>query len=62
MVSSNNWPKLFNKPKVEVKKEGIFKTMLSYGFKTNLQDTNCLDMIGDLALIGMPLKGSNNGS
>ncbi|MFT5481200.1 MAG: UDP-3-O-[3-hydroxymyristoyl] N-acetylglucosamine deacetylase, partial [Bacteroidia bacterium] len=47
--------KLFNKPKVEVKKEGILNNV-ELRFQNEPARHKLLDMIGDLALIGMPLK------
>lgn len=47
---------VFNKPKVEVKKEGILNN-LELRFQNEPARHKLLDMIGDLALAGMPLKG-----
>jgi UDP-3-O-[3-hydroxymyristoyl] N-acetylglucosamine deacetylase/3-hydroxyacyl-[acyl-carrier-protein] dehydratase len=47
--------KLFNKPKVEVKKEGILNNV-DLRFQNEPARHKLLDMIGDLALIGMPIK------
>lgn len=48
--------KLFNKPTVEVKKEGILNnTELRY--KNEPARHKLLDVLGDLALVGKPLKG-----
>lgn len=47
--------KLFNKPKVEVKKEGILNNV-ELRFQNEPARHKLLDMIGDLALIGTPLK------
>jgi len=46
---------LFNKPKVEVKKEGILNNV-ELRFKNEPARHKLLDVIGDLALIGRPLK------
>jgi len=47
--------KLFNKPKVEVKKEGILNNV-QLRFHNEPARHKLLDMIGDLALIGTPIK------
>jgi UDP-3-O-[3-hydroxymyristoyl] N-acetylglucosamine deacetylase/3-hydroxyacyl-[acyl-carrier-protein] dehydratase len=47
--------KLFNKPKVEVKKEGILNN-LELRYKNEPARHKLLDVIGDLALVGRPLK------
>ncbi len=47
--------KLFNKPRVEVKKEGILNNV-ELRFQNEPARHKLLDMIGDLALIGTPLK------
>ena len=47
---------VFNKPKVEVKKEGILNN-LDLRFQNEPARHKLLDMIGDLALAGMPLRG-----
>jgi UDP-3-O-[3-hydroxymyristoyl] N-acetylglucosamine deacetylase / 3-hydroxyacyl-[acyl-carrier-protein] dehydratase len=47
--------KLFNKPRVEVKKEGILNNV-ELRYKNEPARHKLLDMIGDLALIGRPLK------
>lgn len=47
--------KLFNKPKVEVKKEGILNNV-ELRFQNEPARHKLLDMIGDLALVGMPMK------
>jgi UDP-3-O-[3-hydroxymyristoyl] N-acetylglucosamine deacetylase / 3-hydroxyacyl-[acyl-carrier-protein] dehydratase len=47
--------KLFNKPKVEVKKEGILNNV-ELRYKNEPARHKLLDMIGDLALVGRPLK------
>ncbi len=46
---------LFNKPKVEVKKEGILNNV-ELRYKNEPARHKLLDVIGDLALIGRPLK------
>ena len=50
-----NLAKLFNKPKVEVKKEGILNNV-QLRFHNEPARHKLLDMIGDLALIGTPIK------
>jgi len=47
--------KLFNRPKVEVKKEGILNNV-ELRFQNEPARHKLLDMIGDLALIGTPIK------
>lgn len=47
--------KLFNKPKVEVKKEGILNNV-DLRYQNEPARHKLLDLIGDLALIGTPLK------
>lgn len=47
---------LFEKPKVEVLKEGILNN-LELNFPNEPARHKLLDVIGDLALIGMPIKG-----
>lgn len=47
--------KLFNKPKVEVKKEGILNNV-ELRYKNEPARHKLLDVIGDLALVGRPLK------
>lgn len=47
--------KLFNKPTVEVKKEGILNNV-DLRYQNEPARHKLLDLIGDLALIGMPLK------
>lgn len=47
--------KMFNKPKVEVKKEGILNNV-DLRFQNEPARHKLLDMIGDLALVGMPIK------
>lgn len=48
--------KIFNKPSVEVRKEGILNN-LDLRFQNEPARHKLLDMIGDLALAGMPIKG-----
>jgi len=48
--------KIFNKESVEVKKEGILNN-LELRFHNEPARHKLLDMVGDLALIGMPIKG-----
>lgn len=50
-----NLAKLFNKPKVEVKKEGILNNV-ELRFQNEPARHKLLDLIGDLALIGTPIK------
>jgi UDP-3-O-[3-hydroxymyristoyl] N-acetylglucosamine deacetylase/3-hydroxyacyl-[acyl-carrier-protein] dehydratase len=47
--------KIFNKPKVEVLKEGILNN-LELRFQNEPARHKLLDVVGDLALIGMPIK------
>lgn len=47
---------LFNKPRVEVLKEGILNN-LEMKFPNEPARHKLLDVIGDLALVGMPIKG-----
>ena len=47
--------KLFNKPKVEVKKEGILNNV-ELRYKNEPARHKLLDVIGDLALAGRPIK------
>lgn len=47
---------VFNKPKVEVKQDGILNN-LDLHFQNEPARHKLLDMIGDLALVGMPIKG-----
>ena len=47
---------LFNKPKVEILKEGILNN-LELQFPNEPARHKLLDIVGDLALIGMPIKG-----
>jgi UDP-3-O-[3-hydroxymyristoyl] N-acetylglucosamine deacetylase/3-hydroxyacyl-[acyl-carrier-protein] dehydratase len=48
--------KVFNKESVEVKKDGILNN-LELRFSNEPARHKLLDMVGDLALVGMPLKG-----
>lgn len=52
----NRLAKVFNKPSIEVKKEGILNN-LDLRFQNEPARHKLLDMIGDLALAGMPIKG-----
>lgn len=52
----NHLATLFNKPKVEVKKEGILNNV-DLRFQNEPARHKLLDLIGDLALVGVPLKG-----
>jgi UDP-3-O-[3-hydroxymyristoyl] N-acetylglucosamine deacetylase / 3-hydroxyacyl-[acyl-carrier-protein] dehydratase len=52
----NHLSQLLNKPKVLVKKEGILNNT-QLRFKNEPARHKLLDLIGDLALIGRPLKG-----
>lgn len=47
---------VFHKPRVEVKKEGILNN-LDLHFQNEPARHKLLDMVGDLALVGMPIKG-----
>jgi UDP-3-O-[3-hydroxymyristoyl] N-acetylglucosamine deacetylase/3-hydroxyacyl-[acyl-carrier-protein] dehydratase len=47
---------VFKKPKVEVKKDGILNN-LELRFQNEPARHKLLDMVGDLALVGMPIKG-----
>ena len=47
--------KLFNKPKVEVRQEGILNNV-ELRFQNEPARHKLLDLVGDLALIGMPIK------
>ena len=47
---------LFNKPKVEVKKEGILNN-IELRHKNEPARHKLLDVVGDLALVGRPIKG-----
>ncbi|MDH5598504.1 MAG: bifunctional UDP-3-O-[3-hydroxymyristoyl] N-acetylglucosamine deacetylase/3-hydroxyacyl-ACP dehydratase [Cyclobacteriaceae bacterium] len=51
----DNLAKLFNKPKVEVKKEGILNN-IDLRYKNEPARHKLLDVMGDLALAGRPLK------
>jgi UDP-3-O-[3-hydroxymyristoyl] N-acetylglucosamine deacetylase/3-hydroxyacyl-[acyl-carrier-protein] dehydratase len=51
----DNLAKLLNKPKIEVRKEGILNNV-ELRFKNEPARHKLLDLIGDLALIGRPLK------
>ncbi len=51
----DNLAKLFNKPKVEVKKEGILNNV-DLRYKNEPARHKLLDVIGDLALAGRPIK------
>ncbi len=51
----DNLAKLFNKQKVEVKKEGILNNV-ELRYKNEPARHKLLDMVGDLALVGRPLK------
>lgn len=51
----NEIAKLFNKEQIEVKKEGILNN-LELRFQNEPARHKLLDMIGDLALVGRPLK------
>lgn len=48
--------KLFDKPKVEVKPEGILNNLELY-FENEPARHKLLDLIGDLSLLGMPIQG-----
>lgn len=52
----DNLAKLLNKPKVEVRKDGILNN-LELRFKNEPARHKLLDLVGDLALVGRPLKG-----
>ncbi len=52
----DNLADLFNKPKVKVKPNGILNN-LDMHFSNEPARHKLLDVIGDLALIGMPIKG-----
>ncbi|MAZ93989.1 MAG: bifunctional UDP-3-O-[3-hydroxymyristoyl] N-acetylglucosamine deacetylase/3-hydroxyacyl-ACP dehydratase [Bacteroidales bacterium] len=52
----DNLAELFNKPKVKVKPNGILNN-LDMHFSNEPARHKLLDVIGDLALLGMPLKG-----
>ena len=51
----NHLAKLFNKPKIEVKKEGILNN-IDLRHKNEPARHKLLDVMGDLALVGRPLK------
>jgi len=51
----DNLAKLFNKPKVEVKKEGILNNV-ELRYKNEPARHKLLDLMGDLALAGRPVK------
>jgi UDP-3-O-[3-hydroxymyristoyl] N-acetylglucosamine deacetylase/3-hydroxyacyl-[acyl-carrier-protein] dehydratase len=51
----DNLAKMFNKPKVEVKREGILNNV-DLRFHNEPARHKLLDLIGDLALIGTPIK------
>ncbi|MDN5202594.1 bifunctional UDP-3-O-[3-hydroxymyristoyl] N-acetylglucosamine deacetylase/3-hydroxyacyl-ACP dehydratase [Fulvivirgaceae bacterium BMA10] len=51
----DNLAKLFNKEKVEVKKEGILNNV-ELRYKNEPARHKLLDVVGDLALVGRPLK------
>src|SRR6185312_8091933 len=51
----DNIAKMLNKPKVEVKKEGILNNV-ELRYKNEPARHKLLDMIGDLALVGRPIK------
>jgi UDP-3-O-[3-hydroxymyristoyl] N-acetylglucosamine deacetylase / 3-hydroxyacyl-[acyl-carrier-protein] dehydratase len=48
--------KLFNKPKIKVKPEGVLNN-IDLHFSNEPARHKLLDMVGDLSLIGMPFKG-----
>lgn len=48
--------KLFNKPKVKIKPEGVLNNLELY-FENEPARHKLLDVIGDLALLGRPIKG-----
>lgn len=50
-----NIAKLFNKPKVEVKKEGILNNV-ELRYRNEPARHKLLDVVGDLALVGRPIK------
>ncbi len=52
----DNLAKLFNRPKIEVAKEGILNN-ITLRHQNEPARHKLLDVVGDLALIGMPLKG-----
>jgi UDP-3-O-[3-hydroxymyristoyl] N-acetylglucosamine deacetylase / 3-hydroxyacyl-[acyl-carrier-protein] dehydratase len=47
---------LFNRPSVEVRKEGVLNNLEQY-FPNEPARHKLLDVIGDLTLAGMPIKG-----
>lgn len=47
---------MFNKPKVEIKEKGILNN-LQLHFQNEPARHKLLDIVGDLALVGMPIKG-----
>ena len=51
-----NIAKMLGKPKVEVKKEGILNN-IELRYNNEPARHKLLDMIGDLALVGVPLRG-----
>ena len=51
----NNLAKLFNKPKIEVKKEGILNNV-ELRYNNEPARHKLLDVVGDLALVGRPIK------
>lgn len=51
----DNLAELFNKPRVDIKKEGILNADLYY--QNEPARHKLLDLVGDLALVGMPIKG-----
>lgn len=54
-VEMERLAKVFNKPKVEVRKEGILNN-LELRFQNEPARHKLLDLLGDLALIGMPIR------
>lgn len=52
----DNLAKLFNRPKIEVAKEGILNN-ITLRHQNEPARHKLLDVVGDLALIGIPLKG-----
>lgn len=47
---------LFNKPRIEVKQEGILNNVEQLRYKNEPARHKLLDIVGDLALVGRPLK------
>ena len=47
---------LFNKPRIEVKEEGILNNVEQLRYKNEPARHKLLDIVGDLALVGRPLK------